>query len=153
MLDTQNTSSVLTKKFELAFGFAQGERWYGSIVCDEGELNERVRSGTFEGELRLISKRTLPRRKVRVNFENQEITLLDGNMDGTDASITIPYTASGSLGFQLLVSTWCCNIERVTEPLSLNRVIMTGGVMDCCQSSGVQGGCAIRHTEFQLPSL
>ena len=88
----QNISTVLMKKYELAFGFAQGERWYGTVVCEEGEDNI-VRSGTFHGELVLISKRALPRRKVRVNSESQELTLLDLNRDGTDLSTTIPYKA------------------------------------------------------------
>ena len=92
MLDMQNTSAVLMKKLELAFGFAQGERWYGTVVCEEVEDNI-VRSGTFHGELVLISKRALPRRKVRVNSESQELTLLDLNRDGTDLSTTIPYKA------------------------------------------------------------
>ena len=87
----QTISTVLMKKFELAFGFAQGERWYGTVVCEEGEGS--VRSGTFHGELVLISKRALPRRKVRVNSESQELTLLDLNRDGTDLSTTIPYKA------------------------------------------------------------
>ena len=87
----QTISTVLMKKFELAFGFAQGERWYGTVVYEEGE--DSVRSGTFHGELVLISKRALPRRKVRVNSESQELTLLDLNRDGTDHSITIPYKA------------------------------------------------------------
>lgn len=89
----QNISTVLMKKYELAFGFAQGERWYGTVVCDKREDNECVRSGTFHGELVLISKRALPRHKVRVNSESQELTLLDLNRDGTDHSITIPYKA------------------------------------------------------------
>ena len=93
MLDTQNTSSVLTKKFELAFGFAQGKRWFGTVVCDEHEDNERMRSGTFHGELVLISKRALPCHKVRINSESQGPTLLDLNRDGTEISITIPYKA------------------------------------------------------------
>ena len=93
MLDTRNSSAVLKKKYELVFGFAQGERWYGAIVCDEHEDSERVRSGAFRGELVLISKRALPRRKVLVNSEKQELTLLDLNQDGTDISITIPYKA------------------------------------------------------------
>ena len=80
------------KQYELAFGFAQGERWYGIVACDEHEDNERVRSGIFVGELVLISKRTLPRHNVRVNSESQEITLLDVDRDGTGLSITIPYT-------------------------------------------------------------
>jgi len=92
MLETKDISSVLLKKFQLAFGFSEGERWFGAVVCDEKEDNKRVRSGTFVGELVLISKRTLPRRKVRINSESQEITLLDVNRDGTDMSITIPYT-------------------------------------------------------------
>ena len=51
------TRQMLLKKIELAFGFGQGERWFGTIVCDEQVDNERVRSGTFYGELVLISKR------------------------------------------------------------------------------------------------
>ena len=80
------------KKFELAFGFAQGEIWYGFIVCDEQIDSELVKSGTFDGELVLVSKRPLPRRKARVNSASQEITLLDVNRDGTDLSVTISYT-------------------------------------------------------------
>ena len=88
----KNVPTTLMKKFELAFGFAQGERWFGAVICDEQESHERVRSGIFEGELVLISKRALPRRKVRVNSKNHEITLLDVTMDGTDMAITVPYT-------------------------------------------------------------
>ena len=97
MIDTQDVSAILMKKYELAFGFAQGERWFGTVVCDEYEDNERVRSGTFHGKLVLISKRVLPRRKVRVNSESQEVTLLDLNQDGTEVSITIPYKARVAL--------------------------------------------------------
>ena len=93
MLDTQDVSAVLMNKFELAFGFTQGERWFGTVVCDEHEDNERIRSGTFHGELVLISKRALPRHKVRINSESQELTLLDLNRDGTEISIAIPYKA------------------------------------------------------------
>ena len=88
LLDTQNVSTTQMKQLELAFGFAQGERWFGFIVCDEQEHSERVRSGTFDGELVLVSKRPLPKHKVRVNSEIQEITLFD-NRGGTE---TIPYT-------------------------------------------------------------
>ena len=52
-----------------------------------------MRSGIFHGELVLISKRALPRRKVRVNSESQELTLLDLDQNKTDLSITIPYKA------------------------------------------------------------
>ena len=97
MLETLNISTVLQKKFYLAFGFEQGERWYGTVVCDENEDNERVRSGIFHGELVLISKRALPRRKVRVNSESQELTLLDLDQNKTDLSITIPYKARDAL--------------------------------------------------------
>ena len=105
MLDTRNISTSLLKKFELGFGFAAGEHWFGFVVCNEKEDTKRIRSGTFEGELVLISKRTLPRRKIRVNSKNQEITLLDVdinrdgsdmsidvNRGGSDMSIIIPYT-------------------------------------------------------------
>ena len=101
MLDTQDLSAVLMKKFELAFGFAQGERWYGTVVCDEHEGSERARSGAFHGELVLISKRALPRRKVRVNSESQELTLLDLNGGGSDLSITIPYKARQKVAHQV----------------------------------------------------
>jgi hypothetical protein len=90
--DTKNLTPLLVKKFELGLGFAQGERWYGVVMCDEREDSERVRSGTFEGELMLISKQTIPNHKVRVNSKIQEVTLLDIKRDGTNMSITIPYT-------------------------------------------------------------
>ena len=93
MLSTQTHSADVLKKIELAFEFGKGERWFGTIVCDEQVDNERVRSGTFYGELVLISKRRIPRRRVRVNSKIQELTLLDENQDGTDSSITIPYEA------------------------------------------------------------
>ena len=83
------------KQYELAFGFAQGERCYGIVVCDEQEDNECVRSGIVVGELVLISKLTLPRRNVRVNSESQEITLLDVSPDVTGMSIILPYTVRG----------------------------------------------------------
>jgi hypothetical protein len=89
MLDTRNISTSLLKKFELGFGFAAGEHWFGFVVCNEQEDTKRIRSGTFEGELVLISKRTLPRRKIRVNSKNQEITLLDVKRDGSDMTIDI----------------------------------------------------------------
>ena len=89
MLDT---TSLPQKNVEQAFGFEQGERWFGFVVCDEQEDTKRIRSGIFEGELVLISKRKLPPRKVRVNSESQEITLLDINQDGSNTPITIPYT-------------------------------------------------------------
>ena len=92
MFDTKNLTPLLMKKFELGLGFAQGERWYGVVACDEREDSERVRSGTFEGELMLISKQTIPNHKVRVNSKIQEVTLLDIKRDGTNMSITIPYT-------------------------------------------------------------
>ena len=88
MLDT---TSLPKKNVEHAFGFEQGERWFGFVVCDEQEDTKRIRSGIFEGELVLISKRKLPPRKVRVNSESQEITLLDINQDGSNTPITIPY--------------------------------------------------------------
>ena len=91
MFDTHNIPEVLMKQFQLAFGFAQGERWFGSVVCDEHEDIKRIRSGTFEGDLVLISKQTLPSRRVRVSSERQEITVLDVNRDGTNMSITVPY--------------------------------------------------------------
>ena len=97
MLSTQTHSADVLKKIELAFGFGKGERWFGTIVCDEQVDNERVRSGTFYGELVLISKRRIPRRRVRVNSKIQELTLLDENQDGTDSSITIPYEARVAL--------------------------------------------------------
>lgn len=95
MFETENINEILMKQYELAFGFARGERWYGIVVCDEQEDNERVRSGIFVGELMLISKRMLPRHRVRVNSESQEITLLDVKRDGTEMSITISYAVRG----------------------------------------------------------
>ena len=93
MLDSRNISTSVPKKnIEQAFGFGQGESWFGVVVCDEQEDTKRIRSGIFEGELVLISKLKLPPRKVRVNSESQEITLLDINQDGSNTPITIPYT-------------------------------------------------------------
>ena len=102
MFDTQNISKFRMKQFELAVGFAEGERWFGVVVCDEQDDNERVRSGKFEGELMLISKRKLPSRRVRVDSENEEITSLDINRDGTEMSITLPYKVRGSATARLV---------------------------------------------------
>jgi len=96
MLETHNVSEELLKKFELAFGFSQGERWFGTVSCNETEDSDRVRSGVFLGELVLISKRALPTHNVRVDSKSQEITLLDVHRDGTEMSITIPYKVRGS---------------------------------------------------------
>ena len=103
MLDTSDASTITLGKFDVAFGFSPGERWFGYVSCDEHFSNERVRSGTFEGELVLISKRTLPTRKVRVDSQIQEITLLDVNGDGTNMTLTIPYKVRGDRGDQ-----YCC---------------------------------------------
>ena len=91
MFDTHDVSTVRMKQFKQAFGFAQGEQWFGFVVCDENEDADRIQSGIFEGELVLISKRSLPRRSVRVNSETQEITVHDANLDGTNLSITVSY--------------------------------------------------------------
>ena len=102
MLDTSDSSTITLRKFDAAFGFSPGERWFGYVDCDELLSNERVRSGIFEGELVLISKRTLPTRKVRVDSQIQEITLLDVNGDGTNMTLTIPYKVRGDRGDSIL---------------------------------------------------
>ena len=109
MLDTSDSSTITLRKFDAAFGFSPGERWFGYVSCDELLSNERVRSGIFEGELVLISKRTLPTRKVRVDSQIQEITLLDVNGDGTNMTLTIPYKVRGDRGDSIFV----CQIHRL----------------------------------------
>ena len=150
MLDT---TSLPKKNVEQAFGFEQGERWFGFVVCDEQEDTKRIRSGIFEGELVLISKRKLPPRKVRVNSESQEITLLDVNRDGSDMPITIPYTVrvivqrdgeEGGVGACARVAnTWAGDAAQfhheVIEPLHLLQNRVTGDVVGCSESHGVEG--------------
>ena len=121
------------KQFELACGFAQGERWYAVVVCDEQEADERVRSGIFEGELVLLSKRTLPSRKVQVDSVSQEITVLDVNQDRPNMPITIPYTVRGCVSYK-------CNVkwQASNRHICPNRTSQ-GNIVGCCQSSGVQG--------------
>ena len=87
MFETQNVPEELMKKLALEFGFAQGELWFGVVVCDE--QHERVLSGAFEGELVLISKRHIPRRKVRIVPEKQEITVLGADQNGFTISYNV----------------------------------------------------------------
>ena len=146
MFKTQSVSSVLLKKFELAFGFSQGERWFGTVRCNEKEDSERVRSGVFLGELVLISKRALPTHNARADSKSQKITLLDVHRDGTKMSITIPYTVRG------------CGREHIIVQAKYLRLsiyhwmcVITGNVVDSRSSPGMEG--AFRDAAPKLVSL
>lgn len=76
-------------QFERRFGFSKGT-WFGVITCnDQEDAAHNARTGIFLGKLVLISKRTLPVNKVRVNSISNEITVFDG--EGS-CSVSIPYT-------------------------------------------------------------
>ena len=101
-LDMTNMPDELVEKFERAFGFSKGS-WFGFVTCDDRK-DHTYGAGIFFGELTLISKRTLPVNKVRVNSTSKEITVLDAHGEKVKglSSICIPYTVRGS--FDILVA-------------------------------------------------
>ena len=80
--------------------------------------------GFFFGELTLISKRTLPVNKVRVNSTSKEITVLDAQGEEVKglSSICIPYTVRGS--FDILVA------NQVSAPHFICQ-LRTGNIVGC----------------------
>ena len=67
-INTTNISDDLKKDF----GFGPGDRrWFGVVSWDDPDGEE------VHGELKLISKRTLPTHKVIVDRTSQQMTLLD----------------------------------------------------------------------------
>ena len=76
--DVTHISPELAAKVTRAFGFAQGEHWYGVVErVEEIAADEGSKTKTYPGTLTLFSKRDLSTHSVSVDLASQEITLLD----------------------------------------------------------------------------